>query len=90
MAFKIWNDGNYGRDCHVEIDGEDISMHLQHLRITAGVKTAVEIELEPIVEEVPVGRFKGPDDNGPTRLIFGTKDTRELLIKHGWTPPQEA
>lgn len=89
MAFKIWNDGNYGRDCHVEIDGEDVSGNFQSLRITAGIKAAVEIELDPIVVEVPAGRFKQPEE-GPVRLIFGTKDTRDLLIKHGWTPPKEA
>lgn len=88
--FKIWNDSDAGYMTRVEIDGEEVSGNFQSLTITAGVKTAVEIELEPLVVEVPESRFStGFDDDGPTRLIFGTKDTRELLIKHGWTPPAE-
>lgn len=88
MPFKIWNDGDAGHLTRIEIDGEDVSRHFRTLCITAGARTAVEIQLEPIVEEVPVGRFKGPNDNGPTRLVFGTAETQALLIKHGWTPPK--
>jgi hypothetical protein len=89
MSFKIWNDGDSGRNCHIEIDGEDVSASFHHLQIVAGLKTAVEIELDPIVAEVPERRFDSDPDDGATRLVFGTAETRELLVRHGWTPPSD-
>jgi len=89
MAFKIWNDGNAGHNCHIEIDGEDVSHIFRALSITADIKSVVRIEMDPVVAEVPKRRFDSDPDDGRTRLIFGTKDTRELLVKHGWTPPED-
>lgn len=82
MAFKIWNDGNSGRNCHIEIDGEDVSHNFMSLSITADVNSVVTIEMDPMVAEQK--RF-----DRPARLIFGAKDTRDLLIEHGWTPPED-
>lgn len=88
MAFKIWNDGDYGRDCHIEIDGEDVSGKFQSLTVTADLKSAVKIEMDMPIAEVPVDRMWRGDDQ-PVRLIFPIGGTRELLIKHGWTPPED-
>jgi hypothetical protein len=82
MSFKIWNDSDDGRRCRIEVDGEDISGAFNKLSITADIKSAVEIELE-------MGVFEQERTNGDVRLVFAGKDTRELLIKHGWTPPSE-
>jgi hypothetical protein len=99
MPFKIWNDGDAGRHTHIEVDGEDVSRHLQSLYIEAHASTGVTIKMNPIVHEVPERRFKTCDDpvdgeriepaEEATRLIFGTAETQALLIKHGWTPPKE-
>lgn len=81
--FKVWNDSDAGYQTHIVIDGVEVSEQFNSLTITAGIKTAVQIELDmPIVEQ---GRFEGE----PTKLVFPVGGSRELLIKHGWTPPAD-
>jgi len=82
MKFKIWNDSNAGRNTHVEIDDEDVSGLFSDLRITADINSVVQVELDMCIAEQR--RF-----DRPAKLIFPAAGTRELLIKHGWTPPAE-
>jgi hypothetical protein len=81
--FKIWNDSDAGRHTHIEIDGVDVSGQFNDLRITADVKSAVQVELDMCVAEVR------KREGEPAKLRFPMEGTRELLIKHGWTPPAE-
>lgn len=83
MTFKIWNDSDAGFKTKIEIDGERVEHCFSNLAITAGVKDAVKIELDmPIAEQLRSDK--------PARLVFPLADSRDLLIKHGWTPPADA
>lgn len=82
MSFKIWNDGDIGRDCHIEINGEDVSACVQTLAVHADASGPVTIALG-------LGVFETITPARPLRLWFAN-DTRDLLIKHGWTPPSES
>jgi len=82
MAFKVWNDGVYGRTTHIEIDGEDVTGKFHQLVITAGIDGMVDVALGmPVAEQNLPGR--------PARLAFPVAGQRELLVKHGWTPPAD-
>lgn len=81
MSFKIWNDSDAGYQTRIEIDGEQVSGLFNSLTITAGIKAPVRIELDmPLGEQGWVG-------DEPAELVFPIDGSRELLIKHGWTPP---
>lgn len=81
-TFRITNGTGLGRDTYVVIDGEDVSPDLQAVTVRASANGLVEIELEPLVTEAPA--FGGR----PARVVFGGA-TRDLLIRHGWTPPAD-
>jgi hypothetical protein len=82
VSFKIWNDSDAGHKTRIEIDGEDVSRYFSSLSITAGVRDAVKIELD-----IPAGERGWMRSEDPATLVFPIDGTRELLIKHGWTPP---
>jgi len=84
-SFKIWNDSDYGRNTHIELDGEDVSGAFSDMVVRAGVGGRVEVELFAVAAEVPVRPF----DAELARLYLAPK-TAEVLIKHGWTPPDGA
>jgi hypothetical protein len=80
--FKIWNDGDRGYKTHIEVDGEDVSDKFDSLVVRADLKEPVRIELG-----MPIDEYR-QDDQCP-KLLFPGKGARELLIKHGWTPPKD-
>jgi hypothetical protein len=82
QTFKIWNDTGKGRDTHIELDGEDVSAAFNDVTVRAGVRGRVEVILSTVAAEIP----KQPFEAEPARLFLAPV-TRELLIKHGWTPP---
>ncbi len=81
-TFSITNETGRGRDTRIVVDGEDISGACQHLTIEADVEGPISVEVTPGVFE----HCHSTDPDVPARL-FIINAARELLLKHGWTPP---
>jgi hypothetical protein len=81
VKLRIVNTDGRGINTKVFIDDQDVSECFRAVRVEAGISGAVTAELEAVACEVEfndVAQLKLPNDT-----------TRELLIKHGWTPPAE-
>jgi hypothetical protein len=85
-VLRVVNDTGQGRDTRVYIDGEELTTNFTEARIaiSAAARGDVEITLNPLVFEVDTGTF---EVTGNTKLVF-FEQTRDLLVKHGWTPPE--
>lgn len=76
---RIVNDDGRGMQTRIYIDDQDVSSCFSAVTVKAGVRTAVTAELEVVAAAV--------DFEGFEHLRFPNGETRELLIRHGWTPP---
>jgi hypothetical protein len=81
MKLRIVNDDGRGFNTKVYIDDQDVSECFRAVRIEAGLTGPVTAELEAVACEVQVGDV--------LQLKLPNEGTRDLLIKHGWTPPAE-
>lgn len=78
---RLVNATGIGPDTKVYIDDVDVSSCFNRALIKAPLYGGVEVELNAVICEVEV-------DNA-LRLEMPAEGTREILIKHGWTPPVE-
>lgn len=79
---RIVNRDGRGLMTQVFIDDVDVSSCFSGVNIKAGVHNAVTAQLEAVVVAV--------DFDGVEHLRMpAAETTRELLIRHGWTPPAE-
>lgn len=76
---RITNKGGVASRTRVELNGVDISEHCQGVRFGAQVKDVCQATLDLLVGEVEI--------DGDVLLRMPDEATRDLLIKHGWTPP---
>lgn len=76
---RIVNTSGVGFQTKIFIDDIDVSTCFSDLRVVVGLKDAVKVELEAVVVEI---EFDGVNE---IRMPF--EGTREMLIRHGWTPP---
>lgn len=79
FRLRIVNKGGVGRNTKVYIDDLDVSSCFNAVTVHAHNKDVVIATLQAVVletefEDVPVVTFPQPA-------------VKELLIKHGWTPP---
>jgi hypothetical protein len=79
---KITNDGGAAWKTKITVDDQDVSNCFSGYRITGAVGEAVKVELDVVVAEI--------DFEGTKELRMPFAGTRELLIRHGWTPPAQA
>jgi hypothetical protein len=78
----ISNKGDAPHSTKIVIDGKDVTGCFNSLFIRSTMDSAVEIEMDvPVVTQWVMDR--------PARLMFPIKETRDLLIEHGWTPPSD-
>lgn len=78
---KIINTSGVGYQTRIYIDDQDVSECFGDAKISMGLKEAVKVQLEAIVCEVRV--------EDAMHLRMTTDATHDLLVKHGWTPPDE-
>ena len=78
---RVENTSGVGYKTKIFIDEQDVSECFSDVKVTAGVKGAVTVELEALVAECFI--------DGHMQLKLVGDGTRELLIKHGWMPPAE-
>jgi hypothetical protein len=76
---RIVNNGGVGWTTKIFIDDVDVSNAFSKAVITTDLDSAVKVELEAVVLEI--------DFEGTKELRMPFTGTRELLIRHGWTPP---
>lgn len=76
---KIVNTTGVGRTTQIFIDDQDVSTCFSSASIKTNVNGAVLVELEAVVVEI--------DFEGVKELRMPFTGTREVLIRHGWTPP---
>lgn len=79
---KITNGGGAAWKTKITVDDQDVSGCFSGYRITGAVGEAVKVELDVVVAEI--------DFEGTKELRMPFAGTRELLIRHGWTPPAQA
>src|SRR5882757_11416462 len=78
---RVVNTTGVGFKTKIYIDDEDVSACFNNVQVTAGLKDSVMVQLDALVCEIEI-------DNAQV-LEMPAEGTRELLIKHGWTPPVE-
>lgn len=78
---KIVNTGGAAWKTQITIDDNDVSSCFSGYRITGTVGEAVKVELDVVVAEI--------DFEGTKELRMPMPGTREVLIRHGWTPPAQ-
>lgn len=78
---RVENTTGNGWQTKIFIDDVDVSTCFNNVRVTAGLKDAVVVELDAIMAECIV--------DGHLQVKMPVDGTRELLIKHGWTPPSD-
>jgi hypothetical protein len=78
---KIVNTEGVGFKTKIFIDGEDVSSCFKEAKIGIAYDGAVEVELSPVLAEIEIDNVM--------QLKMPVDGTRELLVKHGWTPPVE-
>jgi len=78
---RIVNTTGVGSRTQIFIDDTDVSGCFSSATIKADLNDAVKVELEAVVVEI---EFEGGKE---LRMPF--TGTRELLIRHGWTPPAQ-
>lgn len=78
---RIVNKSGVGFKTQIFIDDVDVSDCFTDLKIVVGLKDAVKVEMEAVVVEI---EFEGVNE---IRMPF--EGTREMLIRHGWTPPAQ-
>lgn len=79
LSLRIVNSGGIGRNTKIFIDDQDVSSCFSAVKINADISGSVQAELEAVIVEI---EFEGGKE---LRMPFA--GTRELLIRHGWTPP---
>lgn len=78
---RVVNTTGAGFHTQVFIDDQDVSSCFNAATITTTLRGPVEVQLNAIICEIEI-------DNAMS-LRMPNEGTRELLIKHGWTPPAE-
>jgi DNA-binding transcriptional regulator YiaG len=78
---RIVNDDGRGYMTRIYIDDQDVSECFSAVKITAGTKGALVAELDAIAVAVDVHNVE--------QLRIPSETTRDVLIRHGWTPPAE-
>lgn len=78
---RVVNTTGLGHQTQVFIDDQDVSSCFNEMTVAITMRGAVEVTLNAIVCELEF-------DNVPV-LEMPCEGTREVLIKHGWTPPPE-
>lgn len=78
---RIVNSSGLGHQTQIFIDDVDVSDCFNSLTVNTSVDSGVEVQLNAIICEFEV--------ENALRLRMPVDGTRELLIKHGWTPPTE-
>jgi hypothetical protein len=78
---RFTNTGVCGHNSKVELDGRDISNHVNGLTLTAAVNEPVKVTLD-----VPVHKVTEYEGDAVVRL---SPELEEILLGLGWTPPQQ-
>lgn len=78
---RVVNTSGIGHETKIYIDDVDVSGCFNNVTVNAALDGGVEVQLSAVVCEVEVDRA--------LVLRWPGEDTRELLVKHGWSPPVE-
>lgn len=79
---RIVNTTGVGYKTKIFIDDVDVSDCFSDLRVIVGLKDTVKVEMEATVVAI--------DFEGVEEIRMPLSGTRELLIRHGWTPPVQS
>lgn len=79
---RVVNEDGLGFKTKIFIDDQDVSECFNKVSVDASLQGAVHVTLDAVVAELEF-------DGEYSVLHMPAQDTRELLIRHGWTPPPE-
>lgn len=78
---RIVNTTGVGHKTQIFIDDQDVSTCFSSATIKTDLNNLVQVELEAVVVEI--------DFDGTKEIRMPMPGTREILIRHGWTPPAQ-
>jgi hypothetical protein len=78
---RIVNTSGAACTTKIYIDDHDVSSAFNGFTVKAGLYGGVAVQLDAPIAELEL-------EGDATELELPRPETRELLLKHGWTPPE--
>lgn len=78
---RIVNTSGAACTTKIFIDDQDVSSAFNGFTVKAGLYGGVCVQLDAPIAELEL-------EGDATALDFPRPETREMLVRHGWTPPE--